>query len=291
MLNNTILGVDIGGTNIKAGLIRDKKIIKKSKNPTGAQRNKEEILKTLFDTIDEVMCPDVQSIGIGVPGLLDLKKGQLQNISNIPAWKYLPLRDLVKERYNIDVFVNNDANCLALGEKHFGKGQDVDNMIAIALGTGVGSGIVLNNKLVTGLFGGAGEIGCIPFQGKNFEYFCSSNYFIEKYQSTGEILFDLANNNDARALEAFNDFGRNLGKLIHTILYFIAPEKIVLGGSISNAFTFLKEAMMQEVNEFPFEVVRDSIVIEKSDLSEIAILGAAAQYYNSMATSNMEVIL
>lgn len=282
MHNNSILGVDIGGTNIKAALISNKTIVKKSSNPTGAQRSKDEILQTLFNTIDEVITPDVKSIGIGVPGLIDLKKGQLQNIANIPAWNYLPIKDIVKEKYNLDIYVNNDANCLALGEKHFGKGQDVDNMIAIALGTGVGSGIILNKRLVTGLFGGAGEIGCLPYLGKNFEYFCSSNFFVKNYDLSGEKLFELANNNDAHALKAFNELGTHIAKLIHNILYFIAPEKIVLGGSISQAFPFFKDALMQEVNEFPFEKIKENLIIEKSDLNDIAIVGAAAQHYDSL---------
>ena len=146
MKKEIIVGVDIGGTSIGAGCIVDKKIEKISSQPTGADRSAEEILETLYSVIEEVILPGTLAIGVGVPGLLDAEKGEILNISNIPAWKKLPLKKKLEERFNIPVFVNNDANCFALGEKHFGKGQQYKNMVAIALGTGVGGGVIINDK-------------------------------------------------------------------------------------------------------------------------------------------------
>ncbi|RUT79202.1 ROK family protein [Ancylomarina longa] len=287
MLNRSILGVDIGGTNIKAGLISNDQIIRKCTNPTGAMRSKEEILQTLFDTIDAVLTPEVQDIGIGVPGLLNLEKGQLLNIINLPAWKNLPLRDIVQDKYNRNVYLNNDANCFALGEKYFGKGKKVHNMLAITLGTGLGGGIISNNQLVTGLYGGAGEIGSIPYLDENLEAYCSSKFFIDKHQITGKELFLLAEQNQEHALQIFKEFGTHLGKMIHEVLFMLAPEMIVFGGSISKAFCFFQDALQNELNQFPFELIRDNVQIEQSDLEDAALFGAAAQYYNSILTQNI----
>lgn len=283
MKNMSIVGVDIGGTSIEAGLIEGDRITAKKMRPTDASRSKNEILETLYDCIDSVITSEVSVIGIGVPGLLDFEKGQLLNITNIPAWKNLPLREIVKERYNIDVYLNNDANCFALGEKYYGKGKGVDNMLAIALGTGVGGGVILNKKLVTGLFGGAGEIGAISYKDKNFELYCGSNFFKEKYNSTGEELFRLAKENNKNAINAFEDIGNHLGEMIYQILFMMAPDMIVLGGSISKSFPLFKPTLQKKLDQFPFESIRERVKIEHSELENIAIFGAAAQCFDSLA--------
>lgn len=282
MKNMSIVGVDIGGTSIEAGLVVRDKILTKKTNPTGALRSKEEILTTLFDCIDSVINSEVVAIGIGVPGLLDYEKGQLLDIINIPAWKYLELKKIVQERYKIKVYLNNDANCFALGEKYYGKGKDVDNMLAIALGTGVGGGIILNNKLVTGLFGGAGEIGALSYKDRNFEFYCGSHFFKEKYDSSGKELFQLAVEKNEEAIEAFEALGEHLGKMIHQILFMLAPNMIVLGGSISKSYPLFQTTLQKQIDQFPFEAVRKGVKIEQSELKDIAILGAAAQYFNAL---------
>lgn len=283
MKNVSIVGVDIGGTSIEAGLVEGDKIIIKKINLTDASRSKEEILETLFDCIDSVINPEVVAIGIGVPGLLDYEEGQLLDIINIPSWKDLQLREIVQKKYKITVYLNNDANCFALGEKYYGKGKGVDNMLAIALGTGVGSGIILNNKLVTGIFGGAGEIGALAYKGRNFEFYCGSNFFKEKYNSTGQELFQLATENNEEAIEAFDALGEHLGEMIHQILFMLAPNMIVLGGSISKSYSLFQRTLQNKIDQFPFESVRKGVKIEQSELKDIAVLGAAAQYFNSIA--------
>lgn len=278
----SIVGVDIGGTSIEAGLVLGGKILTKKTNSTGASRSKEEILETLYNCIDSVITPEVVAIGIGVPGLLDYEKGQLLDIINIPAWKNLALKEIVQEKYKITVYLNNDANCFALGEKYYGKGKNVDNMLAIALGTGVGGGIILNNKLVTGLFGGAGEIGALSYKDRNFEFYCGSNFFKEKYNSTGKELYQLATENNEESIEAFKALGEHIGGMIHQILFMLAPNMIVLGGSISKSYPLFQATLQKQIDQFPFESVRKGVKIEQSELKDIAIFGAAAQYFNAL---------
>ncbi len=282
-----IVGVDIGGTSIEAGCIVNKKMEKLSLQPTGAHRGKEEILNTLYETIEQVLLPGTLAIGVGVPGLLDAEKGEILNISNIPSWNQLPLKEALEKRFKLPVFVNNDANCFALGEKHFGKGQPYKNMVAIALGTGVGGGVIIQDKLYPGMFGGAGEVGMWPYKDATFEMYCGSAYFIKKHHATGKELYDMALAGDLSAQEIFNDFGTNIGKLVKNILYILAPDAIILGGSISQSFSLFEAGMKRELSDFPFEAIKKKIVIEQSQLNNIATLGAAGLYYNGQALQMM----
>ncbi len=281
MNQEIIVGVDIGGTSIKGGCIENKEIKSTFSLPTDPLREAGEILDTLYTVIEKVILPGTLAIGVGVPGLLDTSNGKILNISNIPAWKNFPLKQKIEERFNIPVFINNDANCFALGEKHFGKGQNYSDMLAIALGTGVGGGVIINDKIHSGLYGGAGEVGCWPYKDDIFETYCGSKFFIEKNNTTGKELYDKAMNGDAEAINIFEEYGRHLGKLIKNILYILAPEAIIFGGSISNSFALFKNGIQKELDSFPFAAVKDKIVIEKSDLEGIGILGAAALYYNN----------
>lgn len=280
MKKEIIVGVDIGGTSIGAGCIIDKKIEKIYSKPTGATRSADEILETLFEVIEHVLLPGTLAIGVGVPGLLNAEKGEILNIYNIPAWKNLPLKQKIEERFAIPVHINNDANCFALGEKHFGKGQQYKNMVAIALGTGVGGGIIINDKIHTGMFGGAGEVGCWPYKDESFEAYCGSDFFIKKNNITGQELFEKAMSGDQQAQKIFDEFGMNIGKLIKNILFILAPEAIVIGGSISQSFSFFEAGIHNELSDFPFKVIVDKLAIEQSELNDIAILGAAGLYYN-----------
>ncbi|MDV7137712.1 ROK family protein [Maribacter sp. TH_r10] len=281
MRTDVIVGVDIGGTSIGAGCIVNKEIVKTHSLPTGAERTAEEILETLYEVIEKVMLPETKAIGVGVPGLINAGKGEIVKISNIPAWNGLGLVEKLSSRFNIPVYIENDANCFALGEKHFGKGQKFDNMVAVALGTGVGGGIIINNKLHSGLFGGAGEVGHMPYKDSIFEAYCGSGFFNKINNITGKELFDKAMEGDENALALFNEFGHHIGKLVTTIMYILAPDAIIFGGSISKSFPLFKEGIQEEVAEFPFDVMKDIITIEQSELDDIAILGAAGLYYNA----------
>ena len=285
MKKEIIIGIDIGGTSISAGCIIDKQIEKIHSKPTGAHRSANEILETLYEVIGNVMLPDTLAIGIGVPGLLDAEKGEIVNINNIPAWKDLPLKQKLEERFNIPVYINNDANCFAIGEKHFGKGQKYKNFVAIALGTGVGGGVIINDKLHSGMFGGAGEIGCWPYEGENYEAFCGS-FFFDKKNTTGKELFEKAISGEPEAKEIFQEYGSHIGKLIKNVLFILAPEAVILGGSISKSFTLFEQGIHNELNDFPFEILKKKLVIEKSELNDIAILGAGGLYYDNHIYTN-----
>ncbi|HCN83095.1 MAG TPA: sugar kinase, partial [Sphingobacteriaceae bacterium] len=163
MQNIVNLGMDLGGTNIRAGLVNENSLEKIISRRINAQGSVNEVLAELFSIADELINKKVASIGIGVPGLINIEEGVVYDVVNIPSWKEVALKKRMEERYKIPVFVNNDANCFALGEYHFGKGKGYNSMIGLTIGTGLGSGIIIDKKLHAGKNGGAGEFGSINY--------------------------------------------------------------------------------------------------------------------------------
>ena len=120
-MNSIVLGIDIGGTHLKVGRVENGIIVKQKSNKVNINATKEETLLSLFEAIDSILNSDVTAIGIGVPAVVDPLTGVVYDVQNIPSWKEVALKDIVEKRYNLPVFLNNDANCFALGEKIFGK--------------------------------------------------------------------------------------------------------------------------------------------------------------------------
>ena len=188
------------------------------------------------------MRPDVAGIGAGVPSIIDLKAGVVYDVQNIPSWKKVPLKALLEERYRLPVYVNNDANCFAAGEKHFGKLGPYDNAVGLIVGTGLGAGIIANGRLYSGANCGAGEFGMLPYLDRNFEAYASGQFFDRVHGTSGRETAERAARGDRAALEIFAEFGRHLGEAVKAICYAVDPEIIVLGGSVSKSYRFFRAA-------------------------------------------------
>src|SRR3982750_4249842 len=145
-MEERIIGIDLGATNVRAASVSANNI---SEIITQRIRSKgtEEVLQDVFAVTDALITNDVVAIGIGVPSVVDVEEGIVYDVQYIPSWKEVHLKKYMEERYHLPVFVNNDANCFALGEYYFGKGKGVNSMIGLAIGTGVGAGIIINHKL------------------------------------------------------------------------------------------------------------------------------------------------
>ena len=154
-----IIGVDIGGTKISAALVIDGKITKQHSCPTPGDQPVETVINAIKHCIESIFDTEALGIGIGVPGLIDLENNYVINVVNIPKWNKVPLKGILEKSFNKLVVVNNDANCFALGEKHYGKGKFYKNFVGVTLGTGLGAGIVINDRLYSGSYCGAGEFG------------------------------------------------------------------------------------------------------------------------------------
>ena len=270
------LGVDLGGTNFKAGRVSDGIIISEASNPVSRGNTESDLIQVLFKTVDSVITKNVISLGVGVPGDLDPVSGVIYDILNLPIWKEVPLKNLLEKRYNLPVFLNNDANCFAKGEKIYGSGKPFSNFIGLSIGTGLGMGVIINSQLYNGVLCGAGEIGMVTYKDSIIEHYASSLFFEKKYNQNAKEMSILASQGDSKALFAFSEFGKHLGNAINNILYMYAPEAIVLGGSISKSFSLFKQSMEDTLNCFAYPKQIEQLKIEVSSLRGISILGAAA---------------
>ncbi|OGU34596.1 MAG: hypothetical protein A2068_04035 [Ignavibacteria bacterium GWB2_35_6b] len=276
-----IIGVDVGGTKISVGLIENEQVVKQYSCPTPFDAEKLVVVDAIARAIGEVFYPEVAGIGIGVPGLVDHDKNMVIDVTNIPSWDEVPLKDLLQERFGKPVFVNNDANCFAIGEKYFGKGKPFSNFVGLAIGTGLGAGIIINGHLYSGKYSGAGEFGCLYYLDNNTEAYCSGQFFSQKLNLSGEDLFNRVEKGDKEAAKIFNEFGIHLGKAISVIMLAVDPEVIILGGSVSKAYKYFKDAVMISLQNFPYKNSVKNLKIITSNLTHIAILGAAALYFEN----------
>lgn len=271
-----LVGVDIGGSNLKAGKVVNGKIEKKSMKSVSKNATYNQVLNDLFACIDEVITPNTKRIGIGVPSIVDISEGIAYDVQNIPAWKLVPLKELIEDRYGILVYLNNDANCFALGEKIYGKGLPYKNFVGLSLGTGIGMGIIINDSLYSGVLCGAGEIGMVSYKESIIENYASSFFFIRKYGLHPIEVFERAEKGEAKSIIAFQDFGFHLAEAIKTILYLYAPEAILIGGSISKAYNYFEESLQTNLKSFPYKKQIENLKIEVSTNQGSPILGAAA---------------
>lgn len=271
-----IIGVDLGGTKIHAARIRNGKVEATVRQTISATAGEAQVLDEIFQAIDRVKDGNLAAIGIGVPGLVDLQEGRVLDVVNIPSWKNVPLKSKLETLFRVPAFVNNDANCFALGEKYFGHGRQVNALVGLTIGTGLGAGIVINGKLYCGLQCGAGEFGMLPYLQHNYEYYCSGQFFRQVHGLDGQEVFERAAKNDARALQIFEAFGHHLGMALTAIFYALAPEMIVLGGSISRAFPYFEKSMRQTLQKVAYQNTLRQMQIAVSHDANIPALGAAA---------------
>ena len=278
MKSEMILGIDMGGTNVRAGLVKNgiaTNIISQRINAGGTV---EEVLNEVFKLTDKVIQNEVKAIGIGFPGLS--VNGIAYDVYNIPSWKEVSLQQLMEQRYQRPVLINNDSNCFTLGEFYFGKGRGYDSMIGLTIGTGLGAGIIIHKKLYAGKAGGAGEFGMIPYLDKFYEYYASGQFFKNVYGIDGETVYTNAMQGCAASIKMYEAFGKHFGNAIITILYAMDIELIVLGGSIRHAFPLFSKTMWEQIQTLELKRGLHEFKIEVSELANSAILGAAAMHYN-----------
>ncbi len=280
-MKTKVIGIDLGATNIRGAVVMENTVSHIVSARIHSDGSVEEVLNDIYRVIDVLMDDSVKAIGIGVPSVVDITEGIVYDVQYIPSWKEVPLKKWMEEKYKVAVFVNNDANCFAVGERHFGKGKQIDSMIGLTLGTGLGAGIIINGKLYAGFNCGAGEFGLIDYKNKILEYYSSGSFFKNAYQLDGEKVFENAKKGDARALELYSELGTHIGNAIKTAMYAYDPQLIVLGGSVRRAYDFFQKKMWEEIKTFIYPKSAQRIQIEVSTLENSGILGAAALYYDA----------
>lgn len=294
------VGVDVGGTNIKFGLVnRSGSILARaSLNTKQFHRNKQKLISALIEEINNLIYSkqlrpkDISGIGFGLPGLIDSKKGVVNFLPNVPGWKNVPLKNIVQKKLRIPTFIENDVNLITMGEWKFGAGKGYQNMLCMTLGTGVGAGLVLNNALYRGEGFVAGELGHMPLNEKGPNCNCGGWGCFECYVGNGRLLakakkifkrndiklpdiFYLANQGNARAVRFWNDTAVHIGNALVGVVNLLNPRLIVIGGGVSNNYKFLGTTINAIVKKRAMKVQAKMVKIVRAKLGDDAgIIGA-----------------
>jgi len=274
---SSLIGVDLGGTKVAVGKIE---------NGTLTEQLRGEIDQTSEDPMDavrlmrkligELMENSVKGIGVGVPGLVNRELGIVYDVLNIPNWKEIPLKSLLEESFDVPVHIDNDANCFAMGEYRFGSHPGHDDFVGITLGTGMGSGIIKNGKLLPDAHCCSGEFGTMPYLDGIYENYTSGMYFKLKYGKNGQEVADKAREGESWAIQAYQEMGTHLGKAIHSIIMSVDPPLLIIGGSVAKAKDLYEESMWESIRTIPFPSVLEDFQVLFSHTEDIAIKGAAA---------------
>ena len=278
--SSNVLGIDLGASNIRVGRVPGRPWAGFESAPTPADQPVDTVMDRICTLIERYDVHGIDGIGIGVPSVVDIDTGVVYEVQNIPSWDEVPVKAILEDRYDVPVYVNNDANCFALGEFYFGKGRDRRSMIGLIVGTGFAGGVVLDGKLYAGPHCGAGEFGMMPYKDSIYEHYCAGLFF-ERQGLDGEAVFRRAEAGDSDARALFAELGHHLGMALQAVLYAYDPAFIVFGGSVRHAYPYFQEAMWEVLDTFAYSRTVEDLTIEISELDNVAILGAAALVYNA----------
>ena len=288
MQQPTVIAIDIGGTAIKIGqFLRDGTCVQQTTLPT-PQPPDPEAVTDLLQVAMEKIDPEHSrcAIGIGTPGPTDAT-GRIALIAiNLLGWRDVPLADLVEAKTGLPTFVANDANCAGLGESWLGAGRQVNNLILLTLGTGVGGAIIFNNQLFTGPYGAAGELGLITLNPNGDRCNSGNHGSLEQHlcvqaiqrrtQKTPAELGQLAIVGDEAALAFWEEYGRAVGVGLASLIYVLTPEAIIIGGGISASAAFFLPAARQEIEKRVVGISRMNLQLLTAELgNQAGMVGAA----------------
>ena len=295
------LGIDIGGTNTVVGLVnKEGKVLGTDSVKTQSFPVLEEYVKTVSKLAKDLIAKnnvsvnDIVGLGIGAPNA-NYYTGNIEMAPNLP-WKQdkVPLAKMFREELNIPVTITNDANAAALGEKMYGVAKDMDNFIMITLGTGVGSGIVINGQLVYGHDGFAGELGHVIIERNGrlcgcgrrgcLETYCSATGIVRTAKErntpflTSKDIYDAAVKGDETAIDIFKETGTRLGRALADMVVFSSPEAFVLFGGLAKAGDFIVKYTKEAMEEAIMPIFKGKVKILLSTMkdADAAVLGASA---------------
>lgn len=268
------LGIDLGATNVRAGLVRGQDLLDVTSRGIDADGSVEMVMSQIFELVDGVVSDEVAGFGIGVPSVVDVETGVVYDVQNIPSMKEVRFKEQFEARYGRPAFVNNDVNCFVLGEFAFGKAQGYRHIAGLNLGTGFAAGLIVDGRLYEGSNCGAGEFGMNPYGESILEDYCSGLFFMKRGLVAAEMyLAAEAGDGVARAL--WEEFGHHVGNAIKTVMYSFDPEIIIVGGSIRKAYDHFQDAMWATISDFGFRQTLERLRFELSDLEHAPLLGAA----------------
>ena len=314
MDNNLVIGIDLGGSAIRLSSVDGNGKIRYSKRvDISERREKEHIICSILTnikkliTIEKSRGNEVLAIGIGSPGIINLKRGVVITSPNFKDWKDVRLRAILEKESSLPVILDNDANAAAYGEKWRGAGRKVNSLVCLTMGTGIGGGIILNGEVWHGADGMAGEIGHMTVNPAGPRCNCGNNGCLEAYSSatgmvrsaaasiksgkrsilkklsngdnskiTAKMIYESALNGDRLSLEILAEAGKYLGIAIASLINILNPEMIVLAGAVAGAWDLFMPTTRQEINKRAFNVLAERTKIVPGKLIDSAgIVGAA----------------
>lgn len=299
-----VIGIDVGGTMIKGALFDSRgALIKKNSVPTRAEQGKDAFIENTATLIAALSSQDtkVSAIGLGIAGVIDKKRTTLYESPNLPLLKNFPVKKLLESAVSIPVFLENDANCAALGELWAGAGKGLDNFLFFTLGTGIGSGLICNGRLWAGEQGKAGEFGHMIVSPDGAQCACGKRGCLEAHASgsaitrmakdalasgtasslqalsakspetlTPEIIYREALSGDALCLEVYRTAARFLSIGISNVNNLLDIHTFIVGGGVSKAFHLVEDYFLDETRKRIFGGSRDKIKISVSLLGNDA---------------------
>lgn len=300
------IGIDLGGTNLKAGVIDvNGKLIYQLNQSTNASKGLDYVLNNVKRVINKILdkYPSVQSIGVGIPGIIE-NDGTVRISPNLPEWIDVPLGKFLQNVFSIPNVVDNDANVAALAELELGAGKDVKNFLYVTLGTGVGGSIILDRKIYRGESLGAGELGYMiinmneistdkpgfktgileEYLGKNhitsYGYEVLKKYpesILHKYDRPDPyFVSEAVNKNDLAGILIFKEVGRILGIGLTSAMNLLDIGTVIIGGGLSLAHPILLETAVETIKMRALPTIADKADIRKAFFTKDAgVIGAA----------------
>lgn len=281
-------------------LHRNEGIVARNRLETKAfRRDKNRLVRAVVDAIGDLLKArkitrlQVAGAGMGLPGPVDTSSGVVKYLPNIPGWKNVPLARQLREQLQLPVFIDNDVNLITLGEWKYGAGQGYANLFCVTLGTGVGSGLIIDGNLYRGEGFVAGEIGHAvmrdDFPSRSFadgyayvEHYAGNGALLEKARqmiSPGltclEDIYPLVRKKDRKALKFYDHTGRFLGNVLVGVINLLNPRLVIIGGGVSNHYPYFKKSLKATVHERAMTVHRRMVKITRACLGDDAGLYGA----------------
>lgn len=288
MTEKEVIGVDLGGTAIKLGrFLENGTCLESVTIPTPNPATPEAVINAIAEMVIQLNDQKkAVALGIGMPGPTDAG-GRIALVAiNLSGWQNVALADELEMKTGLKTILANDANCAGLGEAWLGAGKHYQNMILLTLGTGVGGAIILNGKLFTGHLGSAGELGLITFNPDGHNCNSGNQGSLEQYVSATAIYRDtnktpaelgqLAENNDLEALTFWQNYGKQLGVGLASLIYILTPEVIVIGGGVSASSKFFLPSTEIEIHRRVLPSSRVGLKLMVAELgNQAGMVGAA----------------
>jgi glucokinase len=293
------IGVDLGGTNLRAAAVTDEgKIVEKIAGSTDLVEGRDAVLDDMVNAINQLKekCGEsiLAGVGIGVPGFIILEKGIIVGSNNLPEFDNFPVRDEIERRLGTSIYLENDANAAALGEKWMGAGREVNDLVLLTLGTGIGGGIISHGRVLHGFLGMAGELGHMTVVPGGNPCGCGNYGCLEKHASatsivsmanmmsvgdeniTAEGVYKLAVAGDEKARMIFKTMGETLGIALANLINIFNYPLYLLSGGVLAAWDQFAPHMMAAVELRSYTYRHAKTRIEKASLgNEAGLIGAA----------------